>query len=129
MGDPIQKRILNINYTGGNFPLKRAESFKFDPEKALEVAKSTEGPIGYHIDDKGGTWTVMAFAETGTPEVNWHRLEASNEKFSMTTQDWPNGSRIQYLGCQVEKVGSPTENNGKHMVEVTGKFLQKKVLR
>lgn len=129
MGDTLQKRILNINYSGGNFALKRAETFKFDPDSTVEVAVSTDGPFGFQIDNKGGSFTLNVFAETGTPEVNWHKLEASRELFTFTTQDYPSGSRVQYRPCIVEKVGSPTENNGKQMIEVTGKWVTKKVLR
>ena len=129
MGDTIPKRILNINYSGGNFALKRLETFKFEPDKTVEVAVSTEGPIGHHVNDQGGSFTFNVYAESGTPEVNWHRVDASREVFVCTTQDWPSGSRIQYRGCMVEKVGAPTENNGKQMIEVTGKWLSKVVIR
>lgn len=128
-GDPIQKRILNLQYSGGNFALKRCESFKFDEETTVEVAVSTEGPIGHHINDQGGSFTLMVFAETGDPEVNWHRVKAAREQLVFTAADYPSGSRIQYRGALVEKVSVPTENNGKQMIEVSGKWLTKIVIR
>lgn len=133
MGDPIQKREISISYSGGNFLLKRVESFKPDHDISLEVAKGIDGPIGYHEDDKGGSITLSVFAETGRPEVDYYDLIESKEKFVFTTQDvggaGTKGQRIQYRGVRVEKVGAPTENNGKQMVEVSCKFLTWKKLR
>lgn len=134
MGDPISKRRISISYTGGNFNLKRVESFKPDHDISLEVAKAIEGPIGYHQDDKGGSIALSVFAETGAPEVNYYRLLETGEKFTFTTQDVggdgiATGHRIQYRGVRVEKIGAPTENNGKQMVDVSCKFLSFKVLR
>lgn len=132
--DTIHKRRISISHTGGNFDLKRVESFKPDHDTTLTIAKSTEGPIGYHEDDNGGSITLSVFAETGTPEVNYYRLYESKEKFVFTTQDVggdgvATGHRIQYRAVRVEKIGAPTENNGKQMIEVSCKFLSFKVMR
>ena len=129
MGDPIQKRTISISYSGGNHTLKRVESFKPDHDASAEVAKAIEGPIGYHFDDKGGSITLSVFAETGTPEVNYYRLFETHEQFLFTMQDFPSGQRVQLRNVVVEKVGAPTENNGKHMLEVSCKFLGFRVLR
>lgn len=134
MGDPILRRTISISHSGGNFTCKRIESFKPDHDISAEVAKAIEGPIGYHFDDKGGSITLSVFAETGRPEVDYESLMVSKEQFLFTTQHVDgagnaNGRRLQYRNVIVEKVGAPTENNGKHMIEVNCKFLGFRIIR
>lgn len=130
--DLIRSRILNINYSGGNFPLVECEDFGFDLDRSTEVAVSTAGPIGFQDDDKGGSFSLNVFA-TVDPEVNYYRLMESKEIVTFTGQDVDAalnavGHRVQYRNCRVEKVNAKTSNTGKQMLEVTGKYLGIRVI-
>jgi hypothetical protein len=128
MGDVVSRRTLTINYSGGNFALKRVESFDFNDDSTLEVAVSTAGPIGFQDSDQGGSFTLNVFPETDTPEVHYHRLKESKERFTLTEADYPTGIRLQHRNCRIEKVSQKTGNDGKPMIEVTGKYLSQRVL-
>lgn len=129
MANLVQKRTINLKYSGGNLPLTQVEKFNFDDDSSTEVAVSTVGPIGYQDDDKGGSFSLSAFAVVAADrEVDWYRIKATKELVTFTVQDYPTGHRIQYRDCRVEKISAPTENSGKQMIEITGKFLGLKVL-
>ena len=129
MANLVQKRTLNLKYSGGNLALTQVEKFNFDDDSTTEVAVSTVGPIGYQDDDKGGSFSLSVFAVVAADrEVDFYDLKTAKELVTFTAQDYPTGHRIQYRGCRIENIKAPTENNGKQMIEVTGKFLGLKVL-
>lgn len=130
--DLIRTRTLEIQGSMGAFPLVECEDFEFTLDRSIEVAVSTAGPIGFSVDDKGGSFTLNVFA-TEVPEVNWYRLMASGEVVIFTAQDVNAaleavGHRIQYRKAKVEKVDPKTVNAGKQMLVVTGKYLGLRVI-
>jgi hypothetical protein len=122
MGDLPQYATLTIGYTGGNFKLRRVSKHVFTPDRTVTVAVGLEGPVGFQTEDKGGSFTLDYYRETGTPEVDWHSL--IGKTVTLTTQDEPGGKRIQYRPCMIEKVEATGESNGQQMGQVTGKYLK-----
>lgn len=130
--DLIRTRTLEIQGSMGAFPLVECEDFEFTLDRSIEVAVSTAGPIGFQVDDKGGSFTLNVFA-CQSPEVNWYRVMASGEAVIFTAQDVDAqlaacGHRIQYRKAVVEKVDPKTSNSGKQMLAVTGKYLGLRVI-
>ena len=125
--DLIQSRTLEIQGSMGAFPLVEVQDFEFTIDRSIEVAVSTAGPIGFQVDNKGGTFTLNVFSAK-SPEVNWYRLMLSGELVIFTQQDVDEslaacGHRIQFRQCKVETVDPKTGNDGKQMLSVKGKYL------
>jgi len=126
MGDFVSNARLYINYSGGNFQLKKVDTWDEDDDSDVEVIVTigVKGGAGHRDKEGGGGLKLEVFRETGRPEVNYRRVKATKEVFSMTCQD-QDGERWQYQGCRVGKVTRKTDAAGKHMDSVDIKWLQR----
>jgi len=130
MGEPNSVAKFYIDYSGGNFQLRRVKSLKDDPERTLEIRKAVgvNGGAGFKRSEGGCGITLSVYRESPTPEVNYRRLEQTGELFTITTQDEDGGLREQYQKCRVEKVSRSTDDDGENIDEVTIKALRGPVL-
>ena len=121
----ISQAKIYIDYSGGNFQLKRVDTFDEDDDSDVEVktAVGVEGGAG-HVDKEGGGALKLEVYRETIPEVNYRTLKKSKESFSMSIQD-TNGERWKYLGCRVAKVARKGDSQGKHMDSVDIKWLQR----
>jgi hypothetical protein len=114
-----------IDYSGGNFQLKRVDTLDEDDDSDVEVktAVGVEGGAG-HVDKEGGGALKLDVYRESNPEVNYRAVKKSKEVFSFSIQD-VNGERWKYLGCRVAKVARKDDSQGKHMDSVDIKWLQR----
>lgn len=126
MGDVVSRKKLFINYSGGNYQLKRVKSGSVTHEGSTDVvlAMGVQGGAGFRDKEGGGEISLEVYRETGNPEVNWRRLRTSREVFSLVTQD-EDGMREQYRSCRVAGIpDSKFGDDGEIMDTVKIKFLQ-----
>lgn len=126
MGDIASHKKINIDYSGGNYQLKRVKSFNvaYDSTTEVVVAMGVPGGAGFRDKEGGGKLTLDVYRETGNPEVDYRRLFVTKEVFAMTTQDL-NGMREQYRSCRVEKIPDhKSDDGGDIMDSVSIVFLQ-----
>lgn len=121
-----------IDFSGGNFQLKRLDTTDEDDDSKTEVvpAMGVRGGAGHRDREGGGSLKLEVFHET-IPEVNWRALKVSKEVFSLTYQDGGAGStgdRWQYQGCRVSSVSRKDDSQGKHMDSVEVVWLQRRQL-
>lgn len=130
-GDIVSKSSISIDFSGGNFKLKRVEkaTVKHDSTTDVVLAIGVSGGAGYRDKEGGGELTFEFYPETGDPEVDYWALFRSREQFAVVIQDKPTGRRAQYRSCRV--VSPPEESkqaDGTNMNTVGIKFLQWGVL-
>ena len=114
-----------IDYSGGNFQLKRVETLDEDDDSDTEVKTAVGVPGGAgHVDKEGGGALKLEVYRESTPEVDYRLVKAAKELFSFVIQD-VNGPRWKYLGCRVAKVTRKDDSQGKHMDTVDIKWLQR----
>ena len=117
----ISNAKFYIDYSGGNFQLKRVDSLDEDDDSETEVktAIGVQGGAGNVDKEGGGKLKLDVFREVN-PEVNYRAVKAAKEYFSFTIQD-DNGERWKYLNCRVSKVSRKDSSDGKHMdtVDIT----------
>jgi hypothetical protein len=125
MGNVISSARLYIDYSGGNFQLKRVESLDEDDDSDTTVvtAIGVSGGAGNQDKEGGGKLKLEVFRED-VPEVNYRRLKISKEFFSITVQDNP-GERWQYQGVRVAKVARKINTDGKLMDSVDCTWQQR----
>lgn len=126
MGDIVSRKKIFIDYSAGNYQLKRVKSGSLTYESTVDVviAVGVSGGAGFRKKEGGGELSLDIYRETGTPEVNWRKLFNANEVFAMTFQD-ENGIREQIRGCRVAQVpDSKFDDGGEVMDTVKIKFLQ-----
>lgn len=126
MGEIANKSKFFIDFSGGNFQLRRVKKcgVTFDEKVDVVLAVGVEGGAGYRDTTGGGEITLDVFPETGDPEVDYWRLRGSKERFAFVIQDI-DGQRQQYRGCRV--VARPDRSidaEGENMNSVKIKFLQ-----
>lgn len=128
MGDTSSNAKIYLDSPSvGNFQLFRVKSFDVTDDSDLEVvtAVGVAGGAGFREKQGGGTMQLEVFRETGSPEVNWRRLKAIKEKFSITIADEDAGIREQYQAVRVAKVDRKGDDQGENMDSVTLKFLRR----
>ena len=126
MGDVVSKAKFYIDFSGGNFQLKRADSgdISFEHSLTIVTAIGVDGGAGYREQTGGGEIQLEVFPETGSPEVDYLRLFFSKEFFRFVIQE-QDGQRFQARNCRVEKPpGRKYNSKGDVMITVTIKFLQ-----
>ncbi len=126
MGDIVSRKKIFIDYSAGNYQLKRVKSGSLTYESTVDVvvAVGVTGGAGFRKKEGGGELSLDIYRETGTPEVNWRRLFNSNEVFAMTFQD-EGGIREQIRSCRVAQTpDSKFDDAGEVMDTVKIKFLQ-----
>ena len=126
MGDIVSRKKIFIDYSSGNYQLKRVKSGSLTYESTVDVviAVGVSGGAGFRKKEGGGELSLDIYRETGTPEVNWRKLFNSNEIFAMTFQD-ENGLREQIRSCRVAQIpDSKFDDGGEVMDTVKIKFLQ-----
>lgn len=130
MGEPNSVAKIYIDYSGGNFQLRRVKNLKDDADRSLTVQKAVgvNGGAGFKRSKGGCSVTLSVYRESPDPEVNWRALADSHEHFTITTQDEDGGLREQYQVCEVEKVTRSTDDEGENMDEVSIKCLRGPVL-
>jgi len=116
MGDFVSQARININYSGGNFQLRRVKSYDVNQQQDLEVLKAVgvEEGAGFRDSTGGYEITFEVYRETLNPEVNWRKLRKTKERFSLTFQD-VGGTREQYQGVRVANVARKGDDSGSHM--------------
>lgn len=124
--EPNSRRLLYIAYSGGNFLLESVQTFDIDDEKDTEVVTTTASRDGAGFRDKpgGGSMSLEVLRWSPDLEVDWEALNASREKFTLTTQDEDNGKRAQYQVCRVANVKGKVNNQGENMDTVKIVFLR-----
>lgn len=126
MGDIVSKAKLYIDYSGGNFQLKRADScdVSFEADTSIVVAVGVSGGAGFRDQEGGGELALEVFPETGRPEVDYLKLFKSKEIFRFTIQE-DGGQRFQARSCRVKKPpGRKYNSKGDVMITVNIAFLQ-----
>lgn len=126
MGEIVSKAKFFIDYSGGNFQLKKLDTVDVSFEAELEVVKAlgVPGGAGYRESQGGGELALEVFSETGNPEVNYFRLFQTKELFRFVIQE-EDGQRFQYRSCRVAKPpGRKYDTGGNVKQTVTLKFLQ-----
>lgn len=125
MGEIVSKAKFSIDYSGGNFALKRVKScdVKFDEDLEVVLAVGVDGGAGYREKNGGGELTLEVYPETMDPEVDYWAVQRSRERFAFVIQDL-DGVREQYRGCRVaSRPGRKIDEQGNMMNTVTVKFL------
>jgi len=121
MSTLTSQSMFYIDFSGGNFQLKRVDTLDEDDDSTTEVktAVGVTGGAG-NIDKEGGGSLKLEVFRESVPEVDWRLLKISKEYFSFSIQD-VNGPRWKYLGCRVSKVTRKDDSQGKHMdtVDIT----------
>lgn len=128
MGDTSSNAKIYIDSPStGNFQLFRVKSFDITDDSDLEVvtAVGVTGGAGFREKQGGGSISLEVMREQGAPEVNWRRLKAIKEKFSITIADEENGIREQYQQVRVAKVDRKGDDQGENMDTVSLKFLRR----
>ena len=126
MGDIISKAKFFIDYSGGNYQLKRVDTgdISFEHDLSIVTAIGVEGGAGYREQTGGGELQLEVFPETGKPEVDYLRLFFSRELFRWVIQE-VDGQRFQ---CRYARVAKPPgrkyNSKGDIMISVNIKFLQ-----
>lgn len=126
MGDIVSHKSINIDYSGGNFQLKRVKSgsVSYDSTTEVVVALGVSGGAGFRDKEGGGKINLEVYRETGNPEVDYRKLFVTKEVFAMTFQDL-NGAREQCRSCRVGKIpDGKFDENGDIMDTVEIVFLQ-----
>lgn len=103
----------------GNKQLRKVKTYKVtdngDAEHAFNC--SDDAPVGV-IDKPGGFEIEFEYyAEQGTPEVNWRKIQVAKEFFALT-REYPGGERLQYARCFVANVAGEGDDGGSHMITV-----------
>lgn len=130
MGNPAsQSRWTISSVSQGNKKLRRVKSSKVSTDKGREAvtAQGEDRPIGTIKKVGALTITFSVFEEQGTPEVDYRRLDALDEFFTLT-REIVGGKRYQYVDCQVSKVEPSGDNAGEHMLDVEIIALEEKPL-
>jgi hypothetical protein len=128
MGEPQSKARIYIDYSGGNYQLKRVKSCDVSFEAKLEVVKAVgvNNGAGFREENGGGELTFEVYRED-VPEVSYRKLYLSKERFGVTIQDGMPGQvgvREQYRSCRVEAPpGRKIDEAGNMMDTVKLKFL------
>ena len=126
MGDIVSKAKLYIDFSGGNFQLKRVDSadISFESDTTIVTALGVKGGAGYRDQEGGGEIQLEVYPETGPPEVDYLRLFLTKEKFRTVIQE-EDGQRFQ---ARYVRVASPPgrkyNSKGDCMLTVKLKFLQ-----
>jgi len=127
MGDIASRVTCSIDYSGGNYVLKRVDTgnVKYDSNTEIVLAIGVIGGAGYRHVEGGGTIELDVYEETGTPEVDYFALFFSREQFAFVTQVEGGGKRFQYRSCVVANPPERSFNTkGEVMKKVAIKFLQ-----
>lgn len=126
MGDVVSKAKHFIDYSGGNFQLKRVDSadFSFEHDLTVVTALGIDGGAGFREQTGGGEIQLEVYPETGNPEVDYLKVFLSKEFFRYVVQE-QDGQRFQARGCRVAKPpGRKYNSKGDVMMTVSIKFLQ-----
>lgn len=126
MGEISSRVIYEIDFSGGNFQLKRVDTcdVSFDADSEIVTAGGVRGGAGYRDQEGGGTIQIEVYAETGDPEVNYLRLFFSKEQFNWVIE-MEGGMRLQFRYVKVTKPpGFKFDSKGSSMLTVEMKFLQ-----
>lgn len=126
MPSPFTSQALfYIDFSGGNFQLKRVDSLDEDDDSDAEVKTTigVSGGAGTIFKEGGGALKLEVYRES-VPEVDYRQLKARREFFAFTIQD-VNGDRWKYIGCIVSKVTRKDDSAGKHMDTVDIKWQQR----
>jgi len=124
-----QARVTVSSASQGNVRLRRCKSSKVsDGAKTQAVtAMGEDDPVGF-IDSPGAqTISLEVYQEQGRPEIDYYRLKATREFFSMT-REIVGGLRYQYPACRVSTVEPDDDDEGKHMLSVEIIALSQKPL-
>jgi hypothetical protein len=126
MGDIVSKAKLYIDYSGGNFQLKRADScdVSFEADTSVVVAVGVTGGAGFRDQEGGGEIQLEVFPEKSAPEVDYFKLFRTKEVFRFVIQE-DGGQRFQARSCRVKKPpGRKYSSKGDVMITVAIAFLQ-----
>lgn len=123
MSAMISNAKFYIDYSGGNFQLKRVDSLDEDDDSETEVktAIGVKGGAG-NVDKEGGGKLKLDVYREVIPEVDYRALKDSKEFFAFRIQDdAPGAQGWKYLNCRVSKVARKDSSDGKHMdtVDIT----------
>lgn len=126
MSEPNSRRLLFIDYSGGNFLLESVKTFDIDDDKDVEVTTVATKRDGAGFKDKpgGGSMTLEIYRWSPNLEVDWELLKQSREKFTLTTQDEDGGVREQFQVCRVANVKGKIDDAGSNMDTVKVVFLK-----
>lgn len=126
MSEPNSRRLLFIDYSGGNFLLESVKTFDIDDDKDVEVQTVATRRDGAGFKDKpgGGSITLEVLRWSPNLEVDWEQLKQSREKFTLTTQDEDGGVREQFQVCRVANVKGKVDDQGSNMDTVKIVFLR-----
>lgn len=125
MGDIVSSAKFHIDYSGGNFQLKKVETLdvSFDADLEIVTAVGVKGGAGFREQVGGGELQLDVYSETGIPEVDYLKLHLSKEVFRWVVQE-DGGQRFQFRNCRVAKPpGRKYDSKGNVMQTVTIKFL------
>lgn len=102
-----------------------SESDEADVELAYGAGESEA--IGFIDKPGGGSLELEAYRIDGTPEVDWHRLQANREIFRIVRAD-NGGRRLQYSGCRVASVSDESDEQGSHMTKIKVVWARREAL-
>lgn len=116
--------------TAGNKQLKRVQSYEVSDDSSTEAQPEvgSESPVGF-VDKPGALSITFEISETKgiKREVDWERLKALREVFSLTKQV-KGGLRTQYPECKVSKIDYSGDAEGKHSYTVEIVALTQKAM-
>jgi hypothetical protein len=124
-----QTRITISSVTQGNIRLRRCKSSKVsDGAKTTAVmAMGEDDPIAFTDAPGAKTIALEVYEEQGKPEIDYRKLKAGKEVFSIT-REIVGGNRYQYPQCRVSTVEPDDDDEGKHMLSVEIIALSEKPL-
>jgi hypothetical protein len=122
------KFIIN-GQTPGNKVLRKVKSVKETDSRDAEHVYNTfdKKPTGVARKPGGGELELEVYEEKGTPEVDWEKLQALGEFFSIT-REVIGGRRTQFVDCTVANVAASSDDSHQPMMAVKVLWSERKKL-
>lgn len=86
---------------------------KDDRKVEVQKAGGVKQGAGFRRQQGGGSLTLTVYRETGSPEVNWLRLQDDEKVFTFTIADEKGGQRRNFT-CTVSNIDGADDENGTH---------------
>jgi hypothetical protein len=130
VGEIATRARWTINSSSArNVQLKKLKSYSETDDSDLEHVFNTadDAPAGVIDKPGGGSLEFEYFHEQSSPEVDWRKLKAAKEYFSLT-KALVSGSRVQYTRVRVANVSSDGDDQGSHMQKIKLIWAERKDL-
>lgn len=124
-----QARYVIFSPSQGTVRLRRMFDAKVKDGATTEAVNAIgeDDPVGFRDKPGAKTITLSIYEEQGKPEVDYRKMKAAKEYFSMT-REIVNGKKLQYPVCRISTIEPSDDNEGKHTFDVEIVALSEKEL-